>query len=95
MINPVSQINTINPISNISDNNTVNSFSGLLQSAMNEVNNLQIQSQVNDKKLVTGEIDNLHNVMIDATKADIALQFTIQIKNKILDAYQEIMKMPV
>jgi flagellar hook-basal body complex protein FliE len=33
--------------------------------------------------------------MIDAAKADIALQLTIQIKNKVLEAYQEIMRMPL
>jgi flagellar hook-basal body complex protein FliE len=39
--------------------------------------------------------DNLHQVMIASEKADIALQFTVQIRNKILEAYQEIMRMNV
>ena len=43
-------------------------------------------------KLSIGEIDDLHTVMINAAKADIALQTMVQLRNKILDAYTEIMR---
>jgi flagellar hook-basal body complex protein FliE len=42
-----------------------------------------------------GRTDNIHQVMIAAEKSDIALQFTMQIRNKILDAYNEIMRMQI
>lgn len=95
MINPIPYITNIgsNPVSGI--NNSTNSFGDILKAALNDVNNLQLKSQQDDQMLITGDINNIHNVMIDATKADIALQLTIQIKNKIIDAYQEIMRMPV
>ncbi|MEG6565986.1 flagellar hook-basal body complex protein FliE [Thermoanaerobacterium saccharolyticum] len=94
MINPISQISAINSVG--TSNTTSNtSFGDILKTAISDVNNLQLKAQQDDQMLVTGDINDIHNVMIDATKADIALELTIQIKNKILDAYQEIMRMPV
>ncbi|WP_434656173.1 flagellar hook-basal body complex protein FliE [Thermoanaerobacterium thermosaccharolyticum] len=95
MINPISQINSIGGISASSTTNNSTSFGDILKTAIADVNNLQLKSQQDDQMLVTGDINDIHNVMIDATKADIALELTIQIKNKVLDAYQEIMRMSV
>ncbi|AFK86786.1 MULTISPECIES: flagellar hook-basal body complex protein FliE [Thermoanaerobacterium] len=94
MINPISQISAVGSVG--TSNTTSNtSFGDILKTAISDVNNLQLKAQQDDQMLVTGDINDIHNVMIDATKADIALELTIQIKNKILDAYQEIMRMPV
>lgn len=97
----MSEISGIQPITLTKTNDIspstskINSFSDFLKEALNKVNNLQLQALEDDKKLVTGEIDDINKVMIDAVKADIALQLTIQIKNKVLEAYQEIMRMPL
>lgn len=97
----INQINSNNStdlynVSGISgQGKSINTFSDFLKAALDNVNSLQLQSQKDDQKLVTGEINDINQVMIDATKADIALQLTIQIKNKILDTYQEIMRMPL
>ena len=45
--------------------------------------------------MAAGQIDSLDKIMIDMEKADIALQFTLQVRSKILDAYQEIMRMQI
>lgn len=98
MINQITSFNGVNPSNVTSISNpekNINTFSDFLKAAFDNVNSLQSQSQKDDQKLVAGEINDLNKVMIDATKADIALQLTIQVKNKILDAYQEIMRMPV
>ncbi|TCW38694.1 flagellar hook-basal body complex protein FliE [Thermohydrogenium kirishiense] len=95
MINPISQINSMGSISASSTTNNSTSFGDILKTAITDVNNLQLKSHQDDQMLVTGDINDIHNVMIDAAKADIALELTIQIKNKILAAYQEIMRMPV
>ena len=42
-----------------------------------------------------GETDNIHNVMIAGSKANLALQMTIQVRNKVMDAYNEIMNMQI
>lgn len=75
--------------------NQVPSFSGYLKGALEEVDKLQKESDSSAVALATGEMQNLHQVMIDAQKAEIALQFTIQVRNKVIEAYQEIMRIQV
>ncbi len=45
--------------------------------------------------LATGKLKDLHNVMITAQKASITLEMTVQIQQKVIDAYNEIMRMQV
>ncbi|MDD3706481.1 MAG: flagellar hook-basal body complex protein FliE [Clostridiaceae bacterium] len=77
-----------------SESNKV-SFTDFLNNALNDVNKLQIESEQLNQAFAMGLNDNIHQVMIASEKADIALQFTIQVRNKVLEAYQEIMRMPV
>jgi len=98
-INNISQLNTIKlesigSFSEKSSENTV-SFSTFLNESLEKVNLLEKQSEEYNVKLVTGELDNIHEVMIAAQKADIALQLTMQIRNKVIDAYKEIMRMQI
>jgi flagellar hook-basal body complex protein FliE len=71
------------------------SFSEFLHNALTEVNNLQKISDVASTKLTTGEITDLHSVMIAGEKANLALQLTVQVRNKVIEAYQEVMRMQV
>lgn len=75
--------------------NSDNQFSSLLNNAMNKVNELQLESEQYKKLLATGEVDNLHDITIAAEKADIALQLTLSIRNKVTEAYREIMRMQI
>lgn len=68
-------------------------FSNLLKEAVYKVNETQVQSQQTTMKLATGEIEDISQVTIAAEKAAINLQLAIQVRNKALDAYQEIMRM--
>jgi len=78
-----------------SDKKNSISFSDMLKNNIEKVNQLQLESQNLNNQLVTGNIDNVHQVVIASQKAELALQFTIQIRNKILDAYNEIMRMSI
>lgn len=71
------------------------SFSETLNDAVKNVNHLQKTADVKMEQLATGKARNIPEVMIAAEKADIALKLMVQVRNKIIDAYQEIMKMPV
>ncbi|WP_349410493.1 flagellar hook-basal body complex protein FliE [Pseudalkalibacillus sp. SCS-8] len=62
---------------------------------LKQVNDAQLKSDQETKKLITGETDNLHNVMISAEKASITLQTAVEVRNKAIEAYQEIMRMQV
>ncbi|MCF6137103.1 flagellar hook-basal body complex protein FliE [Pseudalkalibacillus berkeleyi] len=67
------------------------SFKEMLQ----QVNDAQLKSDAETEKLVSGKSDNLHNVMITAEKASITLQTAVEVRNKAVEAYQEIMRMQV
>ena len=74
---------------------TQQSFADTLKTAIGNVNELQKTSDKAAQDLATGRTDNVADVMIATEKADIALRVMVQVRNKIIDAYQEIMKMQV
>lgn len=67
-------------------------FFSYFQDALHEVDGLQKQAQLGAEKLIVGGQDYLHNTTIAYEKANLALQLTIEVRNKLLDAYQEIMR---
>ena len=71
------------------------SFAKTLEQFVNDVNSLQNQADVSIEKLATGEISDVHQVMKAVEEANVAMEFMLEIRNKIIDAYQEIMRMPV
>jgi flagellar hook-basal body complex protein FliE len=78
-----------------STSETQKSFADTLKDAIGSVNELQKTSDKAMQNLATGRTDNVADVMIAAEKADIALRLMVQVRNKIIDAYQEVMKMQV
>jgi flagellar hook-basal body complex protein FliE len=79
----------------VKENKSQVDFGGYLKDAIGKVNELELQSKRNDEMLAIGEIDNIHEVMIASQKAEVALQFTMEVKNKIMEAYKEIMRLPL
>lgn len=66
-----------------------------LEQGVNETNRLMGQAdKLADEAAVGGDVD-LHDVMISAEKASVALQLTLQVRNKLVEAYQEVMRMQV
>jgi len=74
---------------------TGKTFADTLGDAVREVDQIQKNADVAVQNLVTGRTDNVADVMIASEKADIAVKLMVQVRNKIIDAYQEIMKMQV
>ncbi|WP_110112835.1 flagellar hook-basal body complex protein FliE [Bacillus sp. CGMCC 1.16541] len=79
----------------ISANDVHKQFSTFLKDSINKLNESQNSSDIATEKLVRGEQVDLHEVMIASQKASIQLQTTIEIRNKAVEAYQEIMRMPI
>jgi flagellar hook-basal body complex protein FliE len=71
-----------------------NSFGNLLSEAIQQVNDVEKTSQTELQKFLGNESD-LHSVMIALEKADLSFQVMMQVRNKIVQAYQEIMKSQV
>ncbi|MEW5785222.1 MAG: flagellar hook-basal body complex protein FliE [Bacillota bacterium] len=71
------------------------SFAGTLREALSEVNRLQREADQATLDLMSGDLDNLHQVLIKTEEAQLALQFTVQVVSKVLQAYQDISRMQV
>jgi len=71
------------------------SFGATIKNAISSVNELQVEADQLANRLAAGDAVEVHQAMIAMQKASTALQFTIQVRNKIIEAYQEIMRMQV
>lgn len=69
------------------------SFGDLLTQTIDMTNQTEAVDQMSSEALLTGDVDDLGQVMVDMQKAELALQMTVQIRNKVVDAYNEIMRM--
>ncbi|MGE5552347.1 MAG: flagellar hook-basal body complex protein FliE [Betaproteobacteria bacterium] len=70
-------------------------FTEILKTALEKVNTALLESDAAAKRLATGEAANLHEVVLATEQANLALQFAVAIRNKVLEAYNELMRMPV
>lgn len=88
------------PLSSISKENqstkeVENKFSNILKTTIEDVNNSQLESDNKTNAFIQGDVKDLHEVMISAQKASITLEATVQIQKKVIDAYNEVMRMQV
>jgi flagellar hook-basal body complex protein FliE len=72
-----------------------NTFSAILRDSVDKVNVDQVQADHAIKELVAGRSKNIHETMLTVEKADASMKLMMQVRNKILDAYREIMRMQV
>lgn len=71
------------------------SFKDLLTKAAGELNDSQLKGAQAAQDLATGRADNLHDVMLTMEQAGLALQYAIEVRNKVLEAYQSVSQMQV
>ncbi len=95
-ITPMKPINQLSELSPIQSSETIGEaampFKGIFQGALQNVIETEQKSQENLVLLATGQTDDLHNLTIDSTKAQISLQMLVQLRNKALEAYTEVMR---
>ncbi|HEX2954025.1 MAG TPA: flagellar hook-basal body complex protein FliE [Bacillota bacterium] len=70
-------------------------FGTVLKNAMGDVNKTLLESETMDSLLAQGKLNNVHDAVIAAEKASMALELTVQVRNRIVEAYQEIMRMNI
>jgi flagellar hook-basal body complex protein FliE len=70
-------------------------FSDMLKHSVDQVNQDQVQANTAIHELVAGRSKNIHETMLAVERADTSLKLMMQVRNKVLDAYREIMKMQV
>ena len=71
------------------------SFAETLKSALNKVNEAEHASNVKTEMFAAGQTGDLHDVMITAQKASITVETAVQIQQKVIDAYNEVMRMQI
>jgi flagellar hook-basal body complex protein FliE len=70
------------------------SFGKMLARSLNEVNQLKLDADEAINDLAVGKQKDIHQTMIALEKADVAFQLLMQIRNKIITAYETVMRMP-
>ena len=105
MVNGIPATNAINTIAKAAANNAspspetgtsgVKGFGDMLSGMVGDANSLQVNADTAAQKLVSGEESNVHDVALSMAKADVSFQFVMEIRNRLIDSYQEIMRMQV
>jgi flagellar hook-basal body complex protein FliE len=70
-------------------------FWGSLKDAIAQVNEVQLQASQEVDKFVSGESQNVHQMMIALQKADVSFQLMMQVRNKLVSAYEDIQRMQI
>lgn len=96
-IQPVKGISQINESGNTGSLGTKDNglFKSIFNNALEDYISAEKQVDEDIYKLSTGESDDVHNLMINVQKAELSLDLVLQLRNKALDAYKEIMSMGV
>ncbi len=71
------------------------SFLDHLKDGVKEVNELNESADKLSMELANGKQENIHETMLRMSEAELGFNLMVQVRNKILDAYQEVMRMPV
>ena len=71
------------------------SFSNILTQALDNVQETEAQAQTVNNGLLTGETDDIHTALIASQKAEIAVSLAVEVRNRVLEAYNSVMNMQV
>ena len=71
------------------------SFADTLAQSLDKVNTLQKEADIAIQDFATGDTRNIHETMIAVGKAELAFRLTMQVRNKMVEAYQEVMRLQV
>lgn len=94
MIDRISNIGqNLNQLNQTSQKKSEGDFADILKNAIEKVNQIQKNAEQMSADFALGKISNIHEVIIEAEKATIALRLTNEVRNRIVQAYQEIMRM--
>jgi flagellar hook-basal body complex protein FliE len=70
-------------------------FQKLFESAVNQVEGLRIGAEQSAERFLNGESEELHQTALATQRAEIAFDLFLQVRNKVVQAYQEVMRMQV
>jgi len=93
----VDRIEGIGPVfpEKLNKNKGKGNFADILKQAIDRVNELQKKAEKLTDDFAEGRISNIHEVIIEAEKASLALRLTVEVRNRIVEAYRDIMRMQI
>ncbi len=95
-IGGISQLNnSLNGVNKSDNQSGSGDFLSVLKDALNDVNDKQVKADVALKDIATGEVRDLHQAAIAIDKAEISMKMMLEVRNKALNAYKEILKTPL
>lgn len=77
------------------EDDSFGSVLGAMMDSLEETNALQNAAESEEIRFALGESENTHDLLIAETKANIALQYTVAVRDKLIDGYKEIMQMSI
>ena len=89
----VLQINSASGVNAKEKTTGVERFSNILSSSLDKINDAQIVSENMNAAFVAGDDAQISDVMLAGEEAKISLQFAVQVRNKLIDAYKELTNM--
>ena len=84
-----------NSMASAAPNDAVGSFGRIVTQGIEAVNQELLVSQTDLQQLATGNAQNLHQIMIRMEESRLSFQLLMQVRNRLLEAYQDVMKMQV
>lgn len=70
-------------------------FQELLESALQKIEDSRVQAEKATESFLQGDGRDVHSVLLDVQRAELAFDLFVQVRNKVVQAYQEIMRMPL
>lgn len=70
-------------------------FGDMLKQALQDVNEAQAQSEGEARNLMTGQGADMHSAILAVQKADVSFQMMMAVRSKLIEAYREVMRMPM
>lgn len=70
-------------------------FENVVGQFVADTNAQQVAADISVQELATGQSDSVHETMLALAKADLSLRVFMEVRNKVIDAYQEVMRMPM
>jgi flagellar hook-basal body complex protein FliE len=98
MLDPVSAISSISglgPLQPLAPAGKPGEFQSVLEGTIQKLESANNDATDAVQKFLTGENEELHTTVLAAQKAEIAFDLGLQVRNKVVSAYQEIMRMPM
>ena len=92
-ISAIGNLPAIDPLRSLNKTGATGDFEKILNGTMQQMQSVQSDAGDAVQKFLTGENEELHNTVLAVQKAEIAFDLGLQVRNKVVSAYQEIMRM--